>query len=191
MDDVRAVMEAVGSRARGADGCVRRRADVQPVRHDLSGADARPGDDRHLRASALWAPDYPWAPTRAGRERFIERSAAAGAARWASRSARRAGPRDPAFREWWSTYLRHGRQPRRGADADADERRDRRAARAARRPRAHAGPAPHRRSLPARSRKAATSPPRFPAPPSSSCPATITCRLSATRTRCSRRSSRS
>ena len=135
-------------------------------------------------ARRLWAADYPRGPTRAGHERFIEeiRTGWGGPVGIEVRAPSRA--RDPAFRDWWSTYLRMGASPGQ-RDAHPDERRDRRPARAARGPRADAGAAPHRRPVPARSRKAASSPPRFPAPPWWSCPGTITCRLSATRTRCS------
>ena len=63
-------------------------------------------------AQRLRAPDYPWAPTREEREAFCRRDpAATGAARSASRRARPARAADPAFREWWATYLRMGASP--------------------------------------------------------------------------------
>ena len=191
MDDVRAVMEAVGSEravlmgvSEGGPLCSLF-ATTYPAR--TLGA----GDDRHLRATAVGAPTIRGGRRAPSTSASSRRSAPAGAARSASRCARRAGRDDPTFRDWWSTYLRMGASPGAALDADPDERRDRRPPRAAGDPRADAGPAPHRRSVPARSRKAATSPRRFPAPRSSSCPATITCRSSAIRTRCSTRSRRS
>ena len=147
MDDVRAVMEAVGSRARGADGRVGGRAAVQPVRHHLSDAHARAGDDRHLRPATVGG-RLSLGPTRAGHERFLEeiRSGWGGPVGIEVRAPSRA--HDPAFRDWWSTYLRMGASP--GAaltltrmNAEIDVRHVLPAD-----PRADAGAAPHRRSVP-------------------------------------------
>ena len=62
-------------------------------------------------AKRLWAPDYPWAPTKEARERFLDEIRA----NWGGpvgidlRAPSRAA--DPAFREWWSNYLRQGASP--------------------------------------------------------------------------------
>jgi pimeloyl-ACP methyl ester carboxylesterase len=84
----------------------------------------------------------------------------------------------------------HGRQPRGGAATDADERRDRRPLGAAADPRADADSAPHRRSLPSR-RRGRFMAGKIPDARFVELPARITCRLSAIRTRCSTRSSSS
>ena len=95
MDDVRAVMAAAGSRRGGAAGRVRGRADVQPVRDDLSGTDARADHGRHLRQADVVArlSRGPRTPRRASAS--STRSARTGAGRWASRHGRRAAPRIP------------------------------------------------------------------------------------------------
>ena len=126
MDDVRAVMDAVGSRARGAAGRLRGRADVQPLRRHLPGADARAGDDRHLRASGAGRPTTRGRRPRASASASSRRSSAAGAGRSgieARAPSRRARPGVPRLVEHLPA---HGRQPGRGAGAHADERRDRR-----------------------------------------------------------------
>jgi len=62
-------------------------------------------------AKRLWAPDYPWAPTREAREHFFEDIRT----NWGKpvgievRAPSRAS--DPAFRAWWSNYLRQGASP--------------------------------------------------------------------------------
>ena len=50
MDDVRAVMDAVGSRARGRARHLRRRSDVDALRRDAPAADAGARPDGHVRA---------------------------------------------------------------------------------------------------------------------------------------------
>ncbi len=131
MDDVRAVMDAVGSEravlmgvSEGGPLCSLF-ATTYPAR--TLGA----GDDRHLRQAACGRPTIPWGQTRAGRERFLEeiRTGWGGPVGIEVRAPSRAS--DPAFRDWWSTYLRMGASPGAAADADPDERRDRRAPRAA------------------------------------------------------------
>ena len=125
MDDVRAVMEAVGSERAALMGVSEGGplcslfATTYPTR--TLGA----GDDRHLRAAAVGA-RLPVGPTRAAHERFLEeiRSGWGGPVgigmRAPSRAARPGVPR----------LVEHlpadGRQPGRGAHADPDERRDRR-----------------------------------------------------------------
>ena len=62
-------------------------------------------------AKRLWAADYPWAPTRAERERFFDeiREHWGGPVGLEVRAPSRAA--DPAFRDWWATYLRMGASP--------------------------------------------------------------------------------
>ncbi len=110
MDDVRAVMEAVGSEravlmgvSEGGPLCSLF-ATTYPARTlglVMIGTYAR----------RLWAPDYPFGQTRAGHERFIETisSGWGGPVGIEVRAPTRAN--DPAFREWWSTYLRMGASP--------------------------------------------------------------------------------
>ena len=121
---------------------------MQPVRGDLSGQDRRADHDWQLRARHVGA------RLSVGRRRRRSAIASADDARRMGRPGghRRAGAVravDPAFREWWASYLRMGASP--GAavaltrmNAEIDVRDvlplD---------PRPHAGPAPDRRSLPA------------------------------------------
>ena len=62
-------------------------------------------------AKRLWAPDYPCGPTRAEHERFFETISSdwGGPVGIEVRAPSRAN--DPAFRDWWSTYLRMGASP--------------------------------------------------------------------------------
>jgi hypothetical protein len=62
-------------------------------------------------ARRLWAPDYPFGQTRAAHERFTEsiRSGWGGPVGIEVRAPSRAD--DPAFRDWWATYLRMGASP--------------------------------------------------------------------------------
>ena len=110
MDDVRAVMDAVGSTraallgvSEGGPMCSLFAATYpeRTVALMMIGSYAR----------RLWAPDYPWGPTDAQREAFhreIEQG-------WGGpvgidvRAPSRA--QDPAFREWWAHYLRQGASP--------------------------------------------------------------------------------
>ena len=83
---------------------------MQPVCRDVSGKNGRAHHDRHLRAPAC-ADDYPWAPTHEERETFCREILE----RWGGpvgvevRAPSVAG--DPAFRDWWATYLRMGASP--------------------------------------------------------------------------------
>jgi pimeloyl-ACP methyl ester carboxylesterase len=110
MDDVRAVMDAVGSERAALMGV----SEGGP----LCSLFATTYPSRTLAlvmigtyAKRLWAPDYPWGPTRAERERFFDeiRTGWGGPVGIGVRAPSRAG--DPAFREWWSTYLRMGASP--------------------------------------------------------------------------------
>jgi len=110
MDDVRAVLDAVGSKhaslcgvSEGGPMCALYAA-TYPERTDaliMIGTYAR----------RLWTPDYPWAPTREQREHFLRTIANewGGPVGVAERAPSRAN--DPDFREWWATYLRMGASP--------------------------------------------------------------------------------
>jgi hypothetical protein len=62
-------------------------------------------------AKRIWDPDYPWAPTQEARRRFLElmQREWGGPVGIAERAPGKAG--DPAFRDWWATYLRMGASP--------------------------------------------------------------------------------
>ena len=145
MDDVRAVLDAVGSRQAALLGV----SEGGPL--CALYATTYPERTRALvmigtYAKRRWAPDYPWAPTDEQGERFLEeiqRTWGGPVGLEARAPSVAARPGVPRLVEHLPA---HGRQPRRGAGADADERRDRRARRAAGDPRADADPAPHRGS---------------------------------------------
>ena len=110
MDDVRAVLEAVGSKRAALLGV----SEGGP----LCSLFATTYPDRTLAlvmigtyAKRLWAADYPWAPTRAEREHFFEeiRQHWGGPVGIEARAPSKAD--DPAFRDWWATYLRMGASP--------------------------------------------------------------------------------
>jgi pimeloyl-ACP methyl ester carboxylesterase len=110
MDDVRAVMAAVGSRHAVLLGV----SEGGPLCSLF--ATTYPERTRGLimigtYAKRMWAPDYPWAPDLEARERFIEEihNNWGGPVGIDARAPSRAS--DPAFREWWSTYLRQGASP--------------------------------------------------------------------------------
>ena len=110
MDDVRAVLDAVGSKraalcgvSEGGPMCALYAA-TYPDKTDaliMIGTYAR----------RLWAPDYPWAPTPEQREQFLGTIARdwGGPVGIAERAPSRAN--DPEFSEWWATYLRMGASP--------------------------------------------------------------------------------
>jgi pimeloyl-ACP methyl ester carboxylesterase/class 3 adenylate cyclase len=110
MDDVRAVLDAVGSRraallgvSEGGPLCALY-ATTYPERTQalvMIGTYAK----------RRWAPDYPWAPTEAQGDAFLDeiRRAWGGPVGIEARAPGRAN--DPAFRDWWSTYLRMGASP--------------------------------------------------------------------------------
>ena len=187
MDDVRAVMDAVGSRQAALLGV----SEGGPLCALF--ATTYPERTRALvmigtYAKRRWAPDYPWAPTASSASASSTRSARPGADRSASRRGRRASPHDPAFRDWWSTYLRMGASP--GAalaltqmNAEIDVRDVLPAIRV---PTLVLHRTGDRLLTIDEGRYVAA---RIPGASSSSCPATITCRSSAIRTRCSTRSS--
>jgi pimeloyl-ACP methyl ester carboxylesterase/DNA-binding winged helix-turn-helix (wHTH) protein len=110
MDDVRAVMTAAGSNEAVLLGI----SEGGPMCSLF--ATTYPEKTRALimigtYAKRLWAPDYPWAPTKEAREQFFEEIRAnwGGPVGIEVRAPSRVA--DPAFREWWSNYLRQGASP--------------------------------------------------------------------------------
>ncbi len=110
MDDVRAVMDAAGSQRAALCGV----SEGGP----MSALFAATYPERTAAlvmigtyARRLRAPDYPWGPTTEQREAFLELLARewGGPVGIEDRAPSRAG--DPAFREWWATYLRMGASP--------------------------------------------------------------------------------
>ncbi|MCL4814726.1 MAG: alpha/beta fold hydrolase [Vicinamibacteraceae bacterium] len=110
MDDVRAVMEAVGSSravllgvSEGGPMCSLFAATYPEKTLALVTIGTY--------AKRIWAPDYPWAPTPEERERFLTviRDQWGGPVGIEDRAPTLAA--DPEFRAWWSTYLRMGASP--------------------------------------------------------------------------------
>jgi pimeloyl-ACP methyl ester carboxylesterase/DNA-binding winged helix-turn-helix (wHTH) protein len=110
MDDVRAVLNAVGSRRAALLGV----SEGGPMCSLF--AATHPDKTEALimvgtYARRLWAPDYPWAPTQEEREAFCREILD----RWGgpvgieARAPSMAG--DRAFRDWWAAYLRMGASP--------------------------------------------------------------------------------
>jgi pimeloyl-ACP methyl ester carboxylesterase len=110
MDDVRAVMTAAGSHEAVLLGI----SEGGPMCSLF--ATTYPEKTRALimfgtYAKRLWAPDYPWAPSKEARQKFFDeiRENWGGPVGIEMRAPSRAA--DPAFREWWSNYLRQGASP--------------------------------------------------------------------------------
>jgi pimeloyl-ACP methyl ester carboxylesterase len=110
MDDVRAVLDAVGSRRAVLLGV----SEGGPMCSLF--AATHPGQTEALimigtYARRLRAPDYPWAPTRERREAFFREIVAhwGGPVGLVERAPSVA--HDPAFREWWGSFLRMGASP--------------------------------------------------------------------------------
>jgi DNA-binding winged helix-turn-helix (wHTH) protein/pimeloyl-ACP methyl ester carboxylesterase len=110
MDDLRAVMDQVGSRQAALVGV----SEGGPMCALF--AATYPEKTRALvmfgtYAKRLWDAEYPWAPTREQREAFYQqiREGWGGPIGLEERAPSVAG--DPAFRNWWSTYLRMGASP--------------------------------------------------------------------------------
>jgi pimeloyl-ACP methyl ester carboxylesterase/DNA-binding winged helix-turn-helix (wHTH) protein/class 3 adenylate cyclase len=110
MDDVRAVMNAVGSKravlvgvSEGGPLCSMFAATYP----EMTSALVMIG----TYAKRIWDMDYPWAPTRAEREKFCEEIQQhwGGPMGLEERAPSKAG--DPHFRNWWATYLRMGASP--------------------------------------------------------------------------------
>ena len=98
------------ARAGGAARRLRGRPDVQPLRGDVPGEDARARDGRHVRQAALGA-RLSVGADREARERFFEEIRT----NWGGPvgiEARGAEPRRRSrVSHWWSTYLRLGASP--------------------------------------------------------------------------------
>jgi pimeloyl-ACP methyl ester carboxylesterase/DNA-binding winged helix-turn-helix (wHTH) protein len=110
MDDVRAVMEAVGSERAALLGV----SEGGPMCSLF--AATYPHKTSALvmigtYAKRIWDPEYPWAPTIETRGRFFDeiRDQWGGPVGLEVRAPSMA--HDPAFRAWWSTYLRMGASP--------------------------------------------------------------------------------
>ncbi|MEA2465573.1 MAG: eukaryotic-like serine/threonine-protein kinase [Acidobacteriota bacterium] len=110
MDDVRAVMEAVGSERAALLGI----SEGGPMCSLF--AATYPEKTSALvmigtYAKRVWDPDYPWAPTLETRGLFFDeiREQWGGPVGLEERAPSVAA--DPAFRAWWSTYLRMGASP--------------------------------------------------------------------------------
>ena len=110
MDDVRAVMDAVGSERAALCGV----SEGGP----MCSLFAATYPEKTLAlvmigtyAKRIWAPDYPWAPTPEERNQFFEeiRQHWGGPLGLEDRAPSVAN--DPQFREWWATYLRSGASP--------------------------------------------------------------------------------
>jgi pimeloyl-ACP methyl ester carboxylesterase/DNA-binding winged helix-turn-helix (wHTH) protein len=110
MDDLRAVLDAVGS-TRAAICGVSEGGCMSAVF-----AATHPEQTESLimigsYAKRLWAPDYTWAPTWAERQTFLDeiRDRWGGPVGIEERAPSLAS--DPQFRQWWATYLRMGASP--------------------------------------------------------------------------------
>jgi pimeloyl-ACP methyl ester carboxylesterase/DNA-binding winged helix-turn-helix (wHTH) protein len=110
MDDVRAVLDAVGSRNAALLGI----SEGGP----LCSLYATTYPERTLAlvmigtyAKRRWAPDYPWAPTPEQREHFFDEIRRNWGGPVGIETRAPSKMHDPAFREWWSTYLRMGASP--------------------------------------------------------------------------------
>ena len=110
MDDVRAVLDAVGSRQAALLGV----SEGGPL--CALYATTYPERTRALvmigtYAKRRWAPDYPWAPTDEQGERFLEEIQRTWGGPVGLEARAPSVAHDPAFRDWWSTYLRMGASP--------------------------------------------------------------------------------
>ena len=127
MDDVRAVMDAAGSTRAALLGV----SEGGP----MCSLFAATYPDKTLAlvmigsyARRSWAPDYPWAPTRESREAFLDLIRRAWGTPIGIEDRAPSRQDDPAFRDWWATYLRMGASPgaalaltRMNADIDVRE----------------------------------------------------------------------
>jgi pimeloyl-ACP methyl ester carboxylesterase/DNA-binding winged helix-turn-helix (wHTH) protein/class 3 adenylate cyclase len=110
MDDVRAVLDAAGSRravllgvSEGGPMCSLFAA-THPAQTEalvMIGTYAR----------RLRAPDYPWAPTRDQRERFLREIIENWGGPVGLTERAPSAANDPAFRDWWASFLRMGASP--------------------------------------------------------------------------------
>ena len=110
MDDVRAVMQAVGS--------VRAAIFGMSEGGQMAMLFAATYPERTLAlalcgtfAKRVWAPDYPWAPTPEARRRWMDLLMADWGGKTDLDTLAPSVATDPAFIEWWGTYLRLGASP--------------------------------------------------------------------------------
>ena len=110
MDDVRAVMDAVGSKraaligvSEGGPMC----ALFAATYPEKTSALVMIG----TYAKRIWDPDYRWAPTVEDRERFYEEIRAKWGGPVGLEERAPSMAIDPRFRNWWATYLRMGASP--------------------------------------------------------------------------------
>ena len=143
MDDVVAVMDAAGSERAAVFAQLEGGADGRAVRRHPSRADVARWSSTRRMPRMSWAPDYDWAPTREEREAYVRnelrRRGATGSRAGGSRRSR---GDDQRLRDWYGALERLAASPGTVAHARADDRRGRRARRAARDPGAHARDAP-------------------------------------------------
>ena len=110
VDDVRAVLDAVGSRRAVLLGI----SEGGPMCSLF--AATHPGQTEALimigtYARRLRAPDYPWAPTREQREAFFREIVDHWGGPVGVEERAPSVAHDPAFREWWASFLRMGASP--------------------------------------------------------------------------------
>jgi pimeloyl-ACP methyl ester carboxylesterase/class 3 adenylate cyclase len=110
MDDVRVVMEAVGSKSAALCGV----SEGGPMCSLF--AATYPEKTNALvmigtYAKRIWAPEYPWAPTQAERQEFYEELQRHWGGPVGLEERAPSVAADPHFREWWATYLRMGASP--------------------------------------------------------------------------------
>ena len=110
MDDVRAVMDAVGSEKAVLCGI----SEGGP----MCSLFAATYPERTIAlvmigtyAKRIWEPDYPWAPTVEQREKFFQEIAEKWGGPVGIQERAPSAANDPRFREWWATYLRMGASP--------------------------------------------------------------------------------
>ena len=110
MDDVRAVLDAVGSPRAALFGV----SEGGP----MSALFAATFPERTSAlvmyggyAKRVWAPDYPWAPTSEQRQKWFDLLAQEWGGVVDLATLAPSAANDPRFREWWAAYLRRGASP--------------------------------------------------------------------------------
>ena len=110
MDDLRAVMDAAGSQQAAILGV----SEGGP----MSALFSATYPDKTLAlvmigtyARRLWDHDYPWGPTAEQREHFFQEIQASWGGPVGIEERASSVAHDPAFRDWWATYLRMGASP--------------------------------------------------------------------------------
>jgi pimeloyl-ACP methyl ester carboxylesterase/DNA-binding winged helix-turn-helix (wHTH) protein len=110
MDDVRAVMSAVGSKRAllvgVSEGGPLTTLFAATYPELVTGIAIIGGYARRL-----WAPDYPWGPTLEQREKFLEALHREWGGPFGIEERAPSRAHDPAFRKWWARYLRMGASP--------------------------------------------------------------------------------